>query len=115
MDYALELNIGLIARYVYSRSTGNYDGAVHISGTDAGLLTSEAINDAQKFTTTQAKMQAAIKAPAGKGGGGGSLSISRPKGGGKGFVPESERVCHYCKLKGHIMANCPKKASDEKK
>ena len=119
-DYVLELNIGNIARYLYSSDTGNYAGASFISGADSTLLPTEAIKQAQNFTTQQGKMATALQGlrggggggPGGGGGGGGGAK-GKGKGGktGQPFVPVADRKCYICGKTGHLAANCPEKAT----
>ena len=113
-SYVLELNVGQIGRYYYSRQSGNYEGATYVSGADGGLLPEEVVKEAQLYATQQHKLSTALGQgksqvsgqTTGFGGGKGG------KKGGGGFVPVSERQCHYCKKMGHLQADCPQKKAD---
>ena len=105
--YVLELNVGQIARYGYARSTGNHQGAKHLGGFEGGLLPETSITRVQTYTNAQAKLATEL---------GGGRAAAGPKGEPdtvpvrSGFVAVEESVCHYCRKKGHIAVNCPRKA-----
>ena len=56
-NFALELNVGQIARYAYSQQTGNHKGAKHIAGMDGSLLPEASITKAQTYTNQQSKLE----------------------------------------------------------
>ena len=108
-NFALELNVGQIARYAYTRLTGNHKGAKHIAGMDGSLLPEASITKAQTYTNQQSKLETALGSTrAGQGGPRGGKAGGKGTTKGGGFVPLEERVCHYCKQKGHVIADCPK-------